>query len=200
MEKEVEALRPCNQTSLDARRTVGRPIRAADEVLDECKASFLAADERRVKASTDFFSDTGLMALICRHDNVLWLANMQSAGEKQYYALSLLNKLFKHLPKEAVIGVLYDIGCQLHRSIWRWGFLQQYAERIGFAISVFHAYGHQWGCQVAYHPQKYDGFGLTDGEGCERLWSAIRHLILSLRITGVSFGHLIHERSFSDAV
>ena len=53
-------------------------------VLDGCHESFAAADEKRRKASTNFFSDTGLMALLCRHDRVLWLVNMTSAGEKQH--------------------------------------------------------------------------------------------------------------------
>ena len=59
-------------------------------VLDGCGQSFIAADERREKASTQFFADTGLMALLCRHDHVLWLINLISAGEKQHYALALL--------------------------------------------------------------------------------------------------------------
>ena len=157
-----------------------------DAVLDECESSFKAADERRQKASTRFFADTGLMALLCRHDNVIWLANMTSAGEKQYYALALLRKLFQNIPNDATVGVLYDIGCQLHRSIAKWDLLSQYSQRMSFAISVFHAYGHQWPCQIVYHPRKCAGFGLTDGEGCERFWSSIRHLIPTLRISGVS--------------
>ncbi|KAG1727842.1 hypothetical protein EDB19DRAFT_1618472, partial [Suillus lakei] len=39
--------------------------------LDACRESFLAADEKREKASTRFFTDTGIMALLCRHDCVL---------------------------------------------------------------------------------------------------------------------------------
>jgi hypothetical protein len=37
-------------------------------VLNECGKSFLAADEKRQKASTQYFADTGIMALLCRHD------------------------------------------------------------------------------------------------------------------------------------
>jgi len=154
-------------------------------VLDECAESFLAADEKRVKASTKLFSDTGLMALLCRHDRVLWLVNMTSAGERQYYALVLLQRLFEHLPEKIRVGLLYDISCQLHRSCVKWGFLNDFLDRITFGISVFHAYGHQWPCQVIYHPRKCNGFGLTDGEGCERFWSAIKLLIPSMRVSGV---------------
>ncbi|KZT31656.1 hypothetical protein SISSUDRAFT_994830 [Sistotremastrum suecicum HHB10207 ss-3] len=104
---------------------------------------------------------------------------MTSAGEKQYYALALIKKVFEHLPDDAKIGVLYDIGCQLHRSCVKWGFLNEYLPRLIFALAVFHAYG-----QVLYHPRKCEHFGRTDGEGCERFWSVIKHLIPGLRVSG----------------
>ncbi|KZV80991.1 hypothetical protein EXIGLDRAFT_629247, partial [Exidia glandulosa HHB12029] len=59
---------------------------------------------------------------------------------------------------------------------------------------VFHAYGHQWACQVVFHPRKRDGFGLTDGEGCERFWSAIRHLIAGLRVSGFNRRMFVLDR------
>ncbi|KAJ7911685.1 hypothetical protein B0H13DRAFT_1875523 [Mycena leptocephala] len=52
-------------------------------VLDDCQASFSAADEKRMKSSTQFFHDMGLMGLNCRHDHLLFLVNMKTAGEKQ---------------------------------------------------------------------------------------------------------------------
>ena len=57
------------------------------------------------------------MALICMHDRVLYLANITSAGEKQYYAVALLMALFGGLPSWWKAGILYNIGCQLHRSV-----------------------------------------------------------------------------------
>ena len=84
------------------------------------------------------------------------------------------------------VGLLYDIACQLHRGIEKWGLLGPLASRLHFGISVFHAFGHQWPCQVVYHPRKCTGFGLSDGEGCERFWSSIQRLVPSLRVSGVS--------------
>jgi len=159
-------------------------IRVPTTVLNECNDSFVAANDKRVKASTQFFSDTALMAMLCRHDRVLWLVNMTSAGEKQYYVLSLIQKLFEHIPATMRIGLLYDIGCQLHRSCMKFNFLDAYVDRIIFGISVFHAYGHQWPCQLVYHPRKCKGFSLSDGEGCERFWKAIKGLIPSCRVSG----------------
>ncbi|KAG1723154.1 hypothetical protein EDB19DRAFT_1953265 [Suillus lakei] len=135
-------------------------------VLNGCGESFVAADEKREKASTRFFSNTGLMALLCRHDCVLWLANLTSAGEKQHYTLALLDQL-------------------------KWNLLDDNTLlRISFTVAVFHAYGHQWPCQIIYHPRKREGFGLSDGEGCEHLWSSLKQLIPSLHISG------FHQRFF----
>ncbi|KAG6846612.1 hypothetical protein H0H93_012835, partial [Arthromyces matolae] len=159
-------------------------LRVPKSVLDDCEASFTAADDRREKASTQFFDDTALMALVCRHDVVLFLANMRSAGEKQHYVYVLIETLFQHLPQWFSLGVLYDIGCQLERSCIKWNFLDRYLKRIVFGISVFHAFGHQWACQIVYHPRKREGFGLTDGEGCERVWHSISKLIAVLRVCG----------------
>ena len=159
-------------------------IRVPAVVLNECNDSFVAANDKRVKASTQFFSDTALMAMLCRHDHVLWLVNMTSAGEKQHYVLSLIQNLFDHIPATMRIGLLYDIGCQLHWSCMKFDFLDAYIDRIVFGISVFHAYGHQWPCQLVYHPRKCKGFGLSDGEGCERFWKAIKPLIPSCCVSG----------------
>ncbi|KAG1833599.1 hypothetical protein DFJ58DRAFT_736069 [Suillus subalutaceus] len=149
-------------------------MRVLTSVLDGCGDSFLAADEKREKASTQFFADTGVMAMLCRHDRVLWLANMTSAGEKQHYALALIQKLFDNLPTDMTVGLLYDIGCQLHRS----------------CPQSFTPTATNGACQIIYHPRKCEGFGLSDGEGCERLWSALKHLIAPLRVSG------FHQRLF----
>ncbi|EDQ98933.1 uncharacterized protein LACBIDRAFT_335525 [Laccaria bicolor S238N-H82] len=132
--------------------------------LEGCLASFVAADERRTKASTQFFADTGLTAMLCCHDHVLWIVNMTTAGEQQYYALALIKELFLNLPLSMTVGILYDIG-------------------------LFHAYGHQWPCQLIYHHCKGESFGLSDGEGCERFWSSIKLLIPSMRVA--EFYHLL---------
>ncbi|KIJ04760.1 hypothetical protein PAXINDRAFT_21945, partial [Paxillus involutus ATCC 200175] len=198
MEVHVER---CRSKGKERGRRVLRPsededrveegMRVPASVLDGCGESFVAADEKREKASTHFFADTGLMALLCRHDRMLWLVNMTSAGEKQHYALALIQQLTQHIPDDMRVGLLYDIGCQLERS-WRKFkfFANSILSRFHFAISVFHAYGHQWPCQVVYHPRKRQGFGLSDGEGCEQLWSALKLLIGPLRVSGY------HQRLF----
>ncbi|KIJ30560.1 hypothetical protein M422DRAFT_267904 [Sphaerobolus stellatus SS14] len=178
MEKLVEELRMKNKGKRHYKTTV------PEEVLDECEESFIAAQAKIAKASAKHYADTGLMALLCRHDRVLWVVNLTSAGEKQFYAYALIKRLFKDLPQDWNVGLLYDIACQLQRSMLKWGFLEDLFPRLQFAVAVFHAFGHQWPCQLNFHPRKHEGFGLTDGEGCERFWSNLKRLIPSLRISG----------------
>ncbi|KAF9516417.1 hypothetical protein BS47DRAFT_1360268 [Hydnum rufescens UP504] len=86
-------------------------------------------------------------------------------GEKQFYTCTLLDFLFKHLPHCWRIGVLYDIGCQMDQSLKKWNFMPDWSPHLEWGISIFHAYGHQWMCQLWYHPRKSTIWGLSDGEG-----------------------------------
>ncbi|KAJ6465260.1 hypothetical protein C8R45DRAFT_1106910 [Mycena sanguinolenta] len=137
-------------------------------VLDDCEASFKAADEKRVKSSTQFFDDTGLMALNCRHDHVLFLVNMKSAGEKTVVHVRAVNDVV-----------------QPNGPARLWGFLPpEYLARLQFAVSVLHAFGHHWVCQLKYHPRPRTLFGLSDGEGTECFWHSISKLVSYLRVCG----------------
>ena len=165
-------------------------LHVPNSCLDGCGESFVAADGERVKTPGKHFSDTGVMAGVCRHDRVIVWANMWTPGEQQFYALAIIDFVMTQLPTHWRVGILYDIGCQIHCSALKWDLILHWLPRIVFGISVFHAYGHQWVCQLWYHPRKGDVWGLTDGEGCERLWSDLQRLIPNLRVTG------FHRRLF----
>ncbi|KAL1738024.1 hypothetical protein HDZ31DRAFT_17253, partial [Schizophyllum fasciatum] len=109
---------------------------------------------------------------------------MTTAGEQQFYTVALMDALMEQLPSDWIVGMLYDIACQIHLSAVKHGFFSRYLHRLRFAVSVFHAFGHDWPCQLVYHPRKRVGFGLTDGEGCERFWYSISKLIPYLRVAG----------------
>lgn len=53
--------------------------------------------------------------------------------------------------------------------------------RIRFGTSVFHAYVHQWGCQLNWNPRLNRGWGLSDGEGSERNWWNLDPLVAPAR-------------------
>src|SRR5260370_23380152 len=138
-----------------------------------CNDSFITTDGNCIKAATQYFDDTGLMALLCQHDQPLFLANMWMAREKCFYALALISAVFEHIPKDWWVGLLYDIACQLHHHLNKWNYGTDWLECLEFGVSIFHAHGHQWVCQLWYHPQKSSIWGLSDGEGCERFWSGL---------------------------
>lgn len=88
-----------------------------NEVIDQCENSYEAADGKKQKAAMDSFDDTGLMALICCHDIPLFFENIDTPGEQQKYAVTLLEHLFSLLPTNATVVTLYDVGCVLSRSL-----------------------------------------------------------------------------------
>ena len=53
-----------------------------NSVLDICQDFFLTANKKHEKNSMQFFKDTDLIVLLCRHDRVLFLINMITAVEK----------------------------------------------------------------------------------------------------------------------
>ncbi|KAF9455607.1 hypothetical protein BDZ94DRAFT_1286087 [Collybia nuda] len=124
------------------------------------------------------------MALIYCHDIPLFLVNIDTPGEQQKYSIALIEHMYSLLPPKATVGVTYDVGCVLDRSLQLYEFLPSHiTDRITFATSAMHAYAHQWACQLVYNPRIRLGFGLTDGEGVERLWSRSRKLIGITRVS-----------------
>ncbi|KAK0244954.1 hypothetical protein EDD85DRAFT_963291 [Armillaria nabsnona] len=113
-----------------------------DVAVDEDEKSFEAADEKKEKTQGGRYDDTGLAALVCRHDVPLFLANVDTPGEQQKYAVALIEHLASHLPPAASIAVLYDIGCVLDRSVNLYDiFPPTLTERLMFATSAMHASG-----------------------------------------------------------
>ncbi|XP_078681339.1 uncharacterized protein LOC144916179 [Branchiostoma floridae x Branchiostoma belcheri] len=68
---------------------------------------------------------------------------------------------------------MYDIACILTSHLNNQG-MGAMLKEIELAIPIFHCYGHKPSCQVLYSPRRKEGFGLSDGEVVERLWSYLR--------------------------
>lgn len=99
------------------------------------------------------------------------------------------------------IGVLYDIGCHLaykkskcisllwvvdqeiEQGVFQRNLIPHHEGRPIFETSVFHAYVHEWPCQIKYNPRFNRKWGLSDGEGLERLWSFLSLLVAPGRVS-----------------
>ncbi|EJD39683.1 hypothetical protein AURDEDRAFT_70958 [Auricularia subglabra TFB-10046 SS5] len=150
--------------------------------LDACQDSHTAGTGSKKKVLGDKYDDTGVFALICHHGSPLCFINISEGGEGQKYMLASLDWLRGQLPPAATLAAYYDIGCFTDRTRQRYNiFPADFSDRLVFVTSAMHAYAHQWTCQLVYSPRMKRGMGLTDGEGVERLWSALRMLISKLR-------------------
>ncbi|KAJ7573823.1 hypothetical protein C8J56DRAFT_1065738 [Mycena floridula] len=156
-----------------------------DEAIRACRDAHHAAKGDHEDGKPTPFDDTGLMALVCRHDIPLFFANIDTPGEQQKYSLALVEYLFNMLPRTATVVVCYDIACVLDCSTCKYALLPDWiCERLQLVTLALHAYAHQWSCQLVYNPRMREGLGFTDGEGVERLWSRIRKLISIERRSG----------------
>lgn len=99
------------------RKPQQRQPRVPNEAVDECESSHTAGSGANTKTNMDKFDDSGMMALVCRHDIPLFLANIDTPGEQQKYGIALLQHLFTLLPPKATVIALYDVGCVLERSL-----------------------------------------------------------------------------------
>ena len=86
----------------DVEDSVEPGLKVPASVLDGCGKTFIAADEKREKASTKLFADTGLMALLCRHDIAIQL-------QRHPLAALYCNIYYKSVP-----NALQYIAPQIH--------------------------------------------------------------------------------------
>ncbi|KAF9507818.1 hypothetical protein BS47DRAFT_1262703, partial [Hydnum rufescens UP504] len=105
-------------------------------------------------------------------------------GEKQYFMLMMIQKLLGELLESFTVGFFYDVICAMHCEMEHWQLLLQCLPCLKFSTPVFHSYGHQWPCQLSYHPYKNPEFGHTDGEGCKREWNLLNRIIPTCCISG----------------
>ncbi|PLW22701.1 hypothetical protein PCASD_13747 [Puccinia coronata f. sp. avenae] len=148
---------------------------------DRCTEQHKAADDRRNASTWKGCDDTGLFGCCCRHDSVLYYCNIHKAGEGRGLPTLIIKQVFSDLNSQMEVGILYDIGCTMPKFLESRKLLSNYKTRMSFATAVFHSYVHDWPCQIRYSPRLNVGWGLSDGEGLERLWSYLSSLVSSQR-------------------
>nr|KIR43991.1 hypothetical protein I312_06807 [Cryptococcus bacillisporus CA1280] len=168
-----------------------------DRVADNCSDAWKAKDGGANPRSFSGKADTGLFGMVCSHEVCLKLINLYKSGERMYYPIALLDFMFTEVAGEdARIGLLYDISCNFEAHLKKRDVFLTEREKghLKCAVAVFHAYAHNWQCQLRYNPRKIESFGRRDGEGCERLWSKLVKLIrlnrranASLRLMNLHF-------------
>ncbi|KAG6883278.1 hypothetical protein C0993_007006, partial [Termitomyces sp. T159_Od127] len=111
-----------------------------DEAVDECESTHVAGSGSNSKTNMEKFDNGGVMALVCRHDIPLFLANIDTPGEQQKYAVALIEHLFTLLPLSSTVAVLYNVGCVLDRSCQLYDILpNDITERLIYSTNAMHA-------------------------------------------------------------
>jgi hypothetical protein len=135
-----------------------------------------AGDLAQKSQKFDGLDISGVMGSVCAHDiPSKFIPITNGDGEKYIYAASLIKAFGGDASK---IRFMYDINCTFKPWLER-NYKELTCET--YAIPVFHAYGHNFQCQLRFNPRNIEGFGLTDGEGCERLWSYLSPLCNQLK-------------------
>lgn len=88
-----------------------------EEAINECRESHAAANANKQKTDMGHFDDTGIAALVCRHGIPIFMANIDTPGEQQKYAVALIERVFAELPPQATGAFFYDVGCVLDISV-----------------------------------------------------------------------------------
>jgi hypothetical protein len=87
------------------------------------------------------------------------------------YPLAIVSKLLEDVGQN--IGCAYDIGCTFSKTLGNSNIGPQAAEKnFRLMVGAFHGYAHNRRCQLSWHPLYIKGTGLTEGEGCEHVFSS----------------------------
>lgn len=80
------------------------------------------------------------------------------------------------------IGCAYDIGCEFSKTVSTSSLGQRAAnQKFRLMVGAFHGHAHNRVCQLSWHPLYIKGTGLTEGEGCEHIFSASNDLARNTR-------------------
>ncbi|XP_078586229.1 uncharacterized protein LOC144868130 [Branchiostoma floridae x Branchiostoma japonicum] len=139
---------------------------------EDCN-NFKAGNSVRSQSKQTKLDVTGVFGSVCRHEIPRRFINMNH-GERLGYPVYLIKQLLSELDGTDVkLNIVYDISCILDSHLQKTK-QEDLLNKLTLALDVFHAYGHKTSCQLKYSTRRLPGFGLTDGESVERMWSYLR--------------------------
>lgn len=159
-----------------------------NDPIDLCTASHTAANDARGNRTWRACDETELFAMACWHDHLLKFINIVQSGERGHFPVAMIDWLMTELNTSSTdlsykLAVLYDIGCTLERRMEiRDTFTAEREQgRLMFGTGAWHSYAHIRLCQIKYSPRLNPDWGMSDGEGVERIWSELCDLVAVLR-------------------
>ncbi|KAI7944716.1 hypothetical protein MJO28_010411 [Puccinia striiformis f. sp. tritici] len=142
---------------------------------DRCTESHKAADDKRNETTWKGCDDTGLMGCCCRHDAAIHFANIYKSGEQRHFPMALIQTLLSEIEPNRKVAILYDIGCTMDK------YIDRVIKNTPSPPSPQPASSFACTRHLDFHPRFNKGWGLSDGEGLERMWSYLSPLVSPLR-------------------
>nr|XP_055072654.1 uncharacterized protein LOC129452673 isoform X1 [Misgurnus anguillicaudatus]XP_055072662.1 uncharacterized protein LOC129452673 isoform X1 [Misgurnus anguillicaudatus] len=106
----------------------------------------------------------------------MFIINLQTspvASSLLAYPLYVIDALLQRCEEKNIhLRVVCYIACVIASHLQKSG--EGISHNISLDLPAFPVYGHKLPCQIKYSTRWLDGFGLTDGEGMERLWSFLQ--------------------------
>jgi hypothetical protein len=161
-----------------------------------CTQRWQNAGPEQRKKMFSVFDESGIFIAACRHRFVLLACDMVRSGElwvlvslsmhyaklnlSAKYPLALMNRLLSVYGANS--GCAYDIGCAFRKTLAN-SSVGPLAKNLNLRMMVgaFHGHAHNRRCQLDWHPMYIEGTGLTEGEGCEHIFSSSNDLARSTR-------------------
>ncbi|KAG2100405.1 uncharacterized protein F5147DRAFT_747133 [Suillus discolor] len=163
--------------------------KVAEQINFNCTEQWRNAGPEQQKKMFSVFDESGIFIAACRHRFILLACDMVCSGELAKYPLALMNQLLSVFGVNG--GCAYDIGS--NSSL---GPLAQ-SLNLRMMVGAFHGHAHNRRCQLDWHPMYIKGTGLTEGEGCEHVFSSSNDLARSTRHASPFHRHQTIEEHFA---
>ncbi|KAG1839898.1 hypothetical protein DFJ58DRAFT_718476 [Suillus subalutaceus] len=159
---------------------VAKPVEP--ELTFNCTERWRNAGPEQRKKMFAVFDESGIFVATCWHRFVLLMCDMVRSGELAKYPLALMSQLLSVFGANA--SCAYDIGCAFSKTLGN-SSLGPLAQSLNLRMMVgaFHGHAHNRRCQLDWHPMYIEGTGLTEGEGCEHVFSSSNELAQGTRHT-----------------
>ncbi|KIY60804.1 hypothetical protein CYLTODRAFT_482795, partial [Cylindrobasidium torrendii FP15055 ss-10] len=175
----------------------------SEQDVSQC-AAFAALMQRDTRFSRGLRA-TGVGACSCtRHENVRHNGLVDLLKGERYSSMDFI--WWSAIVGEEVQKIMasYDIGCQwkIHLQERLKGMPEPLRGRLASAIEiivslpVWHAGGHEHGCEAAETLRNKQGAGMTDGEAVERIWALANQIAYATREMQADTRHAALEDHF----
>lgn len=149
-------------------------------ITEVCAHNFKAAGSK--PTSMQKCDETGLFAVICRHDSPLRLMNSY-AGERFDWIVRLIESFQAAVERETGLTnrtlLTYDVACRMQPYLDTHH--PELAKKVRVVVNKFHGMAHELRCQMVYGAIWEMLLAETDGEGPERVWALLKWLVVAGR-------------------